>query len=177
MTVDPERLRIAIYPDPSLREKADPVDPTDPIVAAVARRMIDLMHEADGVGLAGPQVGLPWRLFVTNARDADLEDRAFINPHLSTGPGGMTSAEEGCLSLPGINVQVRRPEHAEITAIDLKGEKITMSADDIVGRIWQHEFDHLNGVLIIDKMSPMDRLATRKILKELKAAAAIHDAR
>jgi peptide deformylase len=117
MSVDPESLQIFIYPHPSLRTKGQPVDPADDNVHAVARRMLQLMHEADGVGLAAPQVGLAWRLFVTNGRDFDPEDRVFLT------------------------------------------------------RIWQHENDHLDGILIIDKMSPMDRLATRKALKELKTAA------
>lgn len=171
MSVDPDRLKILIYPDPALREKGRPVDPTDNTVHAVARRMIQLMHEADGVGLAAPQVGLAWRLFVTNGRDADPEDRVFINPQLNPARGEMIAEEEGCLSLPGINVQVRRPGHVDITAHGLDGEPLSLSADGFLTRIWQHENDHLDGVLIIDKMSPMDRLATRKALKDLKTAA------
>jgi peptide deformylase len=171
MSVDPDRLKILIYPDPALREKGQPVDPADETVHAVARRMLQLMHEADGVGLAAPQVGLPWRLFVTNGRDIDPEDRVFINPQLNPGRGQMVTEEEGCLSLPGINVQVRRADHVDITAHGLNGEPLSLSADGFLTRIWQHENDHLDGVLIIDRMSPMDRLATRKALKGLKMAA------
>ena len=172
MSVDPASLRIVTYPDPALREKSAAVDPDDPNVHEVARRMLELMHEADGVGLAAEQVGLPWRLFVTNGRDADPQDRVFINPELALARGEVMTEEEGCLSLPGINVQVRRAPSAEITAIDTDGRPTSMSAEGILARIWQHEYDHLHGVLIIDKMNPMDRLATRKTLKELRAAAA-----
>jgi peptide deformylase len=171
MSVDPESLQIFIYPHPSLRTKGQPVDPADENVHAVARRMLQLMHEADGVGLAAPQVGLAWRLFVTNGRDFDPEDRVFINPQLTPGRGEMVTEEEGCLSLPGIHVQVRRADHVDITAHGLDGRPFSMSADGFLTRIWQHENDHLDGILIIDKMSPMDRLATRKALKDLKTAA------
>ena len=173
VSVEPASLTILHYPDPALRKKGTDVDPADEAVRAVARRMIELMHEADGVGLAAPQVGLSWRLFVTNGRDADPEDRVFINPVLTLGRSELIDHEEGCLSLPGINVQVRRPEQAEITAVGLDGERFTMTAAGVLTRIWQHESDHLDGVLIIDRMNPMDRLATRKALKELRAAAAV----
>jgi peptide deformylase len=169
MSVDPAQLRIVVYPDPSLRRRAGPVDPNDESVRAVARRMIELMHEADGVGLAAPQVGLPWRVFVTNGREADPVDRVYMNPRLHT-DGEWETAEEGCLSLPDIRVDVRRPDAARITAIGLDGSEFTCDLQGFMARVCQHENDHLDGVLIIDKMSPMDRLATRKQLKELEAA-------
>ena len=81
-----------------------------------------------------------------------------------------TVRSEGCLSLPGITVDLYRPESASVTALDLEGREFTLLDRDLLARIWQHEADHLDGVLIIDKMSPMDRLATRKVLKELEAA-------
>ena len=170
MAVDPAALRILHYPDPALRTRAVAVDPRDETVRAVARRMIELMHEAEGVGLAAPQVGLGWRVFVTNAREADPVDRVFINPVVTLHRGEMISEEEGCLSLPDIHVQVRRQVDAEISAIDLDGEPFSLSADGFLSRVWQHEFDHLEGTLIIDRMSPIDRLATRKVLRALETA-------
>ena len=80
--------------------------------------------------------------------------------------------EEGCLSIPGINIELRRPQAATVNAQDLAGQPFELSDDDVLARVWQHELDHLDGILIIDRMSPMDRLATRKILKELEATAA-----
>jgi len=174
MSVDPARLEIVVYPEPILRRRAEAVDPEDETVRAVARRMLELMHEADGLGLAGPQVGLGWRLFVTNAREDDPEDRVFINPELKLGRGEMDSAEEGCLSLPEIRVQVRRPVEAEISAIGLDGRRFTTTAAGLVARVWQHEFDHIEGILIVNRTSPLDRLRVRKPLKELEAAAAEH---
>ena len=170
--MDPAGLAIVHYPAPSLREPAQPVDPADENVRAVAARMIELMHEADGVGLAAPQVGLPWRVFVTHVGEVDPVDRAFINPELRLPRVELISAEEGCLSLPGVHVQVRRPEIAEIAAVGLDGERFTLSGEGLLARVWQHENDHLDGILIIDRMTPMDRLATRKTLRDLEASAA-----
>lgn len=176
MDVDPSDLEIVHFPDPVLRARTQEVDPSDPTVRAVAARMIELMHEADGVGLAAPQVGLSWRMFVTNAGDADPVDRVFCNPRLGyAAPDGsrspLESMEEGCLSLPGIHCEVRRPRHASIEAVDLDGNPVSMAAEGFLGRVWQHEFDHLEGALIIDKMGTRDRLANRRAIRELEAAA------
>jgi len=171
MHVDPAELSIVTYPARILKERARPLEAVDDEVRAVAHRMIDLMHEAEGVGLAGPQVGLPWRIFVTNGRADDPEDRVYINPRLELERGDLESDEEGCLSLPGITVQVRRPPVATITALDIDGHEFSRTAEGMLARIWQHEYDHLDGVLILDRMSPIDRLANRKAIKELEAAA------
>jgi peptide deformylase len=173
MAVSPDELKIVIYPHSSLRRKAGPIEETDGAVRAVARKMLQLMHDADGVGLAAPQVDLPWRLFVTNARDADPVDRVYINPQLTMERGELEAMAEGCLSLPGVTVDVRRPPKMTVRATDLEGDEFEVTDDEFLSRVCQHEFDHLNGVLIIDKMSPMDRLATRKTLKELKAQAMV----
>lgn len=171
VSIDPATLRIVIYPDPALRQTAHEVDPTSAETVAVAHRMVELMHMANGVGLAAPQVGLDWRLFVTNGGEADPVDRVFINPTLELGKGELVAMEEGCLSLPEIHVNVRRTDTADIAATDVEGNAFTMHGEGMLARIWQHEFDHLNGVLIVDRMSPMDKLATRKALKELQASA------
>ncbi len=143
----------------------------DASVQAVAARMIALMREANGLGLAAPQVGLPWRMFVTSGGE-DYPDRVYINPTLSVVNTELVLKEEGCLSLPGINVELRRPKAATINALNLAGQPFKLSDDDVLARVWQHELDHLEGILILDRMSPMDRLATRKIIKELEATAA-----
>lgn len=162
-------MSIVRYPDPVLRKRAEPVDPADPALADIAARMLELMHDAEGVGLAAPQVGLPWRMFVTNGRDADPEDRVFLNPTLEFPPDEpVESAEEGCLSLPGIHVDRTRPVRARISAFLPGGEPITLEGEGMLARIWQHEFDHLEGILIIDRMNPMERLATRRALRDLR---------
>lgn len=177
MDVDPADLRIVHYPDPTLKRKAHPIETIDRTVRDVAARMIELMYEAEGVGLAAPQVGLSWRMFVTRPPEDERDQWppeagiVFINPTLQITTRELDVQEEGCLSLPNIRVDVRRPVSVTISATDLDGKVFTGSRDDFVARVWQHEFDHLNGVLIIDRMSPMDRIARRKDIKELERAA------
>ena len=168
MALDVSRLQIVQYPDPVLRTVARPIDPIDDTVRAVATRMFELMHEAEGAGLAAPQVGLSWRMFVTRADD-EQPDRVFVNPDTPKLDGELELRPEGCLSLPGLTVDVRRPAAATITSLDLDGRQITVAANGLMARIWQHEHDHLNGVLIIDKMTPIDRIANRRLLKDLEA--------
>lgn len=170
MSVDPDKLAIVLYPAPVLREKAQPIEVVDETVRAVAKRMIELMHQAPGVGLAAPQVGLPWRMFVANPTGQEGDDRVYINPRLELGPD-LAPRDEGCLSLPNISVEVKRPTSATIHAIGLDGQPFEESSEDeLLAIIWQHEYDHLDGVLIIDKMGPMDRMANRKAIKELEAS-------
>lgn len=133
--------------------------------------MIEVMYEAEGVGLAAPQVGASIRLFVADPREGDaLDPVVFINPTLEL-EGDWISEEEGCLSIPDVRVHVRRPTVSTIRAFDLDGNPFELQSDTLAARVWQHETDHLDGVLIIDRMSPLDRLATRKALKELRSAA------
>ena len=163
-----EQMRILHYPEAVLRTRAKPVPEVTDDVRAVASRMIDLMKEAKGVGLAAPQVGLSWRLFVTDAPD-DGEPHVYVNPDLQLLPGERERHEEGCLSIPGVHVEIERPAAVLLTATDLEGRPVIRQAVGFTARVWQHEFDHLNGVLIIDKMSTLDRLANRKTLRDLEA--------
>ncbi len=168
MPVSIPDLHIVLYPHPILRKKANPVPEVNDEVREVANRMIELMHEAEGVGLAAPQIGLPWRLFVTNSRLEDDGDRVYVNPILTNPGGDWDIAEEGCLSLPDINGDVRRPSAITIEATTLDGESFTMTADGFLARIWQHEFDHLNGTLIFDRFTQLSKLSNRKLIKALE---------
>jgi len=163
-------LKIVHYPDSVLRDKAAPIAAVTDEVKAVAAKMIELMHLAPGVGLAAPQVGLSWRLFVANPTGEPEDDQVYINPELVHFGGGYAARDEGCLSLPGITVEMSRPAEVTIRAMNLKGEVFEETADGLLARIWQHEYDHLEGVLIIDKMSAMDRMANRRAIKELEEA-------
>ena len=168
MTVDPHTLALILHPAEVLRGKASEVDPSDPNVQAVAKRMISLMVEHEGAGLAAPQVGLSWRLFVTrNPEDAD-EALVWVNPTLEIVNGEVESNEEGCLSLPEIRGNVRRPVGIKITGWNALGEPAEMTSEEFIARVWQHENDHLDGILIIDKMSAMDRLVNRRAIRELE---------
>ena len=170
MKIVPADLRILHYPAPALRCRAEPVE-IDDTVRAVVARMLELMNEAEGLGLAAPQVGLSWRLFVTRGKGEGEHDRVYINPRLLRLGGELALHEEGCLSLPEITAEIRRPSTATIAALDLEGQAFELHDDGGLARVWQHEHDHLEGILIIDKMSPMDRMATRRAVKELETAA------
>lgn len=168
MPVDPKRLRIVTYPASVLRIRAIPIKTITPEVKAVAQKMLELMHEAPGVGLAGPQVGLSWRIFVACTTGDAKDDQVFINPVLSDPGRELEEYEEGCLSIPGVTAAVRRPKQITISALDLDGNPIRLTSDALPARVWQHETDHLDGTLIIDKMSPMDRLANQRKLRDLE---------
>lgn len=170
MPVNAADLKILKYPAAALRARAKPVPAVTDEVRAVAARMIELMKMEKGVGLAAPQVGLAWRMFVTNAPD-DGEPQVFVNPVLQLLPDGRELHEEGCLSIPGVHVEIERPTHATLQATDLEGRAVSREATGFTARIWQHEADHLNAILIIDKMSPLDKIANRRVLKEMEKDA------
>lgn len=164
---DLDKLTVVHYPDPRLRQRCAPVTKFGPELAALTRRMLELMAESNGVGLAAPQVGLLLRLFVMNPTGEEQDARVVINPEIHDRKGNV-AAEEGCLSLPGINVNVHRARSCRLVAQDVDGNRIELEGEDLVARIWQHETDHLDGVLIIDRMGPSDRIATRKTLRQLE---------
>jgi len=160
-------LKIIFYPDPRLRETSEPVTVFDQSLKDLAGRMLELMRAARGVGLAAPQVGENVRMFVMNPTGEEGDDRIYVNPVLADAEGE-EEGEEGCLSLPGINAKVWRSKMLKMQAQDLAGNRIEETADGYIARIWQHETDHLNGTMIIDRMGPVARLASRRILKELQ---------
>jgi peptide deformylase len=160
-------MKIILWPDPRLRKISQPVTSFDENLKAMADRMFQLMREAHGVGLAAPQVGENIRLFVINPTGEEGDDRVYVNPTLSDGEGE-TEAEEGCLSLPGINAKILRSKSLKIRAQDLAGNWFEETSDDFPARVWQHEFDHLNGTLLMDRMGPLAKMGAKKRLKELE---------
>ena len=163
----PSDLTIIRYPDPRLRKMSESVTQFNAELRDLALRMIELMKEARGVGLAAPQVGQNIRLFVMNPTGEDDAVRIYVNPVLSE-PDGEEEGEEGCLSLPNITAKVWRSKLLHLKAQDLEGNPIEESADGYIARIWQHETDHLNGVMLIDRMGFTARMANRKKLRELE---------
>ncbi len=166
----PEHLHIVHYPAPVLRDKAEPIAEVSDAVRAVAQRMLELMHEARGVGLAAPQVGLSWRLFVANPTGEADDDRVYINPELTGASRHTDRAEEGCLSIPDVRAPITRPLAITIHATDLAGQPFSQTSDQLLARIWQHETDHLDGVLILDRMTPADKRVNRRAIEALQAA-------
>lgn len=161
--------RIVRYPDPVLRQKTLPIETFDESLAALAQRMFELMRAVQGLGLAGPQVGIARQIFVCNPTGQPQDDRVYINPQLSD-LTGIDEVEEGCLSLPEIRVTVHRAKRCKIQARDLQGQPIDEIGEELVARVWQHEIDHLEGRLIIDRMNTTDRIANKKNLAQLEAA-------
>ncbi|HUU96029.1 MAG TPA: peptide deformylase [Phycisphaerae bacterium] len=165
---DVDRLSVICYPDPRLRRACQAVTRFDDNLAALAAKMLELMWAGKGIGLAAPQVGVLLRMLVMNVTGDKKDDLVLVNPVIRD-PQGSKEAEEGCLSLPNIHVQVRRAARCRVTAQDLKGNPIELEGEDLLCRVWQHETDHLHGILILDRMGPSDRIATRKTLKEMEA--------
>jgi len=160
-------IRIILYPDPRLKKASAPVTRFDDELRELVVQMLKLMREAKGVGLAAPQVGRNLRLFVMNPSGEAGDDYVYINPALGEADG-QDEAEEGCLSLPDIHVKVLRSKKIRIQARDLHGISFEQTASGFIPRVWQHEFDHLNGILLTDRMGPVARMANRKKLKELE---------
>lgn len=163
-------MKIVQYPHPSLRQKARPLTSIDKEVHLQAGRMLELMYEAKGLGLAATQVVLPYQLLVMNPT-GDPEQReheqVYINPVIVERKGSV-EAEEGCLSLPGLFQKVRRAKTVKVYAYNLKGEPLEILASELPARLWQHEVDHLHGLLFIDKLGPIARLASRGPIKDFE---------
>lgn len=150
----PDRLSVVLYPHPVLRHVAKSVKRVDATLKEIADRMIDLMYEHKGVGLAATQVNVPLRLFVWDPTGRREEGRpqVLINPTL-TRPRSSEEEEEGCLSLPGVHANVVRAKTIHMHAYDILGREIDAEFAGYEARILQHETDHLNGVLFIDRLS------------------------
>jgi peptide deformylase len=163
----PQDLKIIKYPDPRLKKPSEPVTVFDQSLKELAAEMIRLMHEHRGVGLAAPQVGVNLRMFVMNPGGEEGQDRVYVNPRLSEAEGE-EEGDEGCLSIPNLTAKIWRSKALKMTAQDLDGNPTEETAGGFAARVWQHETDHLNGTLILERMGPVARLAARRILKELQ---------
>ena len=164
-------MRIVKYPHPALRHTSKPLRRVDSGLKFMVRQMLDLMYAQEGVGLAANQVELPYRLIVVNIKSdpaAKEEEHVFINPVI-TARKGLEEKEEGCLSLPGINAPVKRSQKIAVNAYNLAGEEITWELEGLYARAVQHECDHLDGILFIDRLSPANLLAVKQDLSDLEA--------
>ena len=146
-------MEIVQYPHPTLRYKSKPIKSVDVELKVIVREMFELMYDARGIGLAANQVDLPLQLFILNlTSEPDGEELVFINPVISS-PKGVSEAEEGCLSIVGVNAHVTRPEQIHINGYDLSGNEIDQTVDGLFARAVQHEVDHLQGVMFIDRVN------------------------
>jgi peptide deformylase len=161
-------MEIVTLENELLRQKAEPVKDIDSDIQKTAEEMITALHEGKGVGLAGPQVGLMKRIFVVHI-EGDVP-RVFINPSIIGTSQETVKIEEGCLSIPGVWADVIRPKAVQVQAWNEKGRRFNMEANGILARVILHEYDHLEGVLFIDRLSvPKRNRVLAKIEKRQKA--------
>jgi peptide deformylase len=155
-------LPIRVYGDPVLNSVTTEIDDIDGRVAQLADVMIETMYEAPGVGLAANQIGVQKRLFVYDKGDGPV---VVVNPVIVESQGEWTY-EEGCLSVPGLSWEITRPNEIHLKGYDLDGNEIDVDTEEFEGRIFQHEMDHLNGVLLIERLDPDQRRAAKKLLRQ-----------
>ena len=162
-------LQLVEYPHPALLRRSRPLVRIDDEVCAAVEQMFDIMYAAEGIGLAANQVALPYRLFVVNTagRPDAGQELVFINPTLSR-PRGTAVQEEGCLSLPGLRGDVRRPEKIVVDAWSLDGEPFRIDVGGLLARVVQHEFDHLDGRLFTDRLTESAAIESRRELETFR---------
>ncbi len=162
---------ILLFPDARLREIAKPVITVDAEIRQLVDDMAETMYDAPGVGLAANQIGVSWRVFVIDvaADDEPSELRVFINPELVERDGQQVMTE-GCLSFPGVREEIKRAARVKARALDREGRPFEVEAEGLLAAAIQHELDHLNGILIIDKVNAVKRrLISRKVARERAA--------
>jgi peptide deformylase len=164
-------MQIIHYPHPALRWGSAPVVQINDEIRSIVREMFELMYLAEGIGLAANQVGLPYRLFVLNLTGKPEEkdqEHVFINPEILSRKGSQ-EAEEGCLSLPQLFGPVRRASEIVVEAFDLDGRGFELTIDDLGSRAIQHETDHLDGVLFVDRMSDAGKREVAPTLSDFES--------
>ena len=165
--VNIEKCRITHYPSEVLVGKAQPVEKIDDNIRRLVDKMIDIMTENKGIGLAAPQAGVSLRLFIISLDGSRENVKVYVNPTV-TPVGELGSVEEGCLSVPGIYTKIRRYKECEVTATGLDGKEFTDRAEGLYARALQHEFDHIEGMTIVSRMGQTARIVHRKQLKKLQ---------
>lgn len=168
-------LKLCYYGDPILRKKCKPVENITPEIRQLVADMIETMDAHNGIGLAAPQIGQSISLFVMRQDEYDEEGNlvlgdplVFVNPKLSNPGEEKITLPEGCLSIPGLHLDVDRPHKIFVEALDLEGNQIAQEFTDYTARVIMHENDHLNGVLFIDRIEVGKKTSIQPILKEIK---------
>ena len=154
---------IRVFGDPVLRQRAAEVDDIDGTLARLSDDMLVTMYEAPGLGLAAPQVGVQKRLFVYDLQD-DIGPQVIVNPTIVEARGEWLH-EEGCLSVPGLAFEIVRPKEVHVTGWDIDGKQLSIDGDEMLARLLQHEIDHLDGILLLERLDPDQR---KQALRELR---------
>lgn len=159
-------LPIRRYGDPVLTQRTREVEEIDGRVAKLVADMLDTMYEAPGTGLAANQIGVQRRVFVYDVGEGP---RSVINPRIVETSGEWTY-DEGCLSVPGLSWSIVRPNLVHLVGLDLEGNEISIEADTLEGRVFQHELDHLDGILLVERLDEEQRRAARRLLRSMALA-------
>ena len=160
-------MKIFTYPDEVLKKKAEPIEEIDDNIKKLVHDMIETLYESDGVGLAAPQVGKSIQLIIVNPDCEPGQEKIYINPKIIKRKGREVG-EEGCLSVPGVYGEVNRSKWVRFTATLLDGKTVTLEAKDFEARVIQHEMDHLNGVLFVEKVQPVEEIRIKRELEQLE---------
>ncbi len=153
------KLKVLQYPDPILSKKAETVGRISDKDLRVIREMIDIMYEEDGVGLAAPQVGISKRIIIISPRAVRGEEQVYINPEIIHFSDQQEISLEGCLSVPNVSCEVRRAKKITLKALNVEGKPLLEELQNFPARVVQHEVDHLNGILLIDRVDFNQRQA------------------
>jgi len=165
--LDVDKCCITHYPAKVLANEAKPIEKIDDNIRQLVKKMTEIMFENKGVGLAAPQAGVNLRLFIISLTAKPEDLKVYINPVLET-KGEMVTNEEGCLSVPNVYTKIKRYKECTVTATDLDGNQFTDHADGLYARCLQHEYDHLNGFTIANKMGQTAKIRFRRQLKKLE---------
>jgi len=152
---------IRVFGDPVLRQRAARVEDIDARIVRLSEEMIETMRDAPGVGLAAPQVGIERRIFVYDVGDGA---QTVINPEIVESSGEW-EYEEGCLSVPDLHWPIIRPKEVHLVGIDLQGNDVSIEADELLARVFQHELDHLNGILLLERLGKDQRKQAMRVLR------------
>jgi peptide deformylase len=159
---------VRVFGDPVLKQKAKDVTELDGTLARFVDTMVDTMYEASGVGLAAPQVGVQKRMFTFDVGEGP---QVLINPEVAEATGEWVY-EEGCLSIPGFHFEIVRPKVVTMKGLDLDGNELILEGDELLGRVFLHELDHLDGVLMLDRLDPDERKQALRELRDVDLRAA-----
>ena len=162
--------QIRVLGDPVLRQEALPIENIDGRVVRMVKDMVPVMYEAEGIGLAAPQVGIQKRLFVYDMGEGP---QTLVNPQI-TESDGEWAFEEGCLSVPGLSFEIIRPKQVHLVGRDLEGNEVSIEADELLSRLFQHELDHLDGILLLDHLDRNQRKAALSRWREIQSVSYTH---
>ncbi|MHC4762616.1 MAG: peptide deformylase [Planctomycetota bacterium] len=164
--IDIEKCEITHYPAQVLAKPASPVEKIDDDISRLVQKMTDIMLAWKGIGLAGPQAGAPLQIFIISLDGTRESVRVYINPTVIP-TGEKVAIEEGCLSVPGVYTKIPRYKKCTVTATDLDGNEFTEEAEGLRARCLQHEYDHIQGITIVNRMGTVAKIAHRRQLKKL----------